>query len=113
MGFSILGFEEHTSSQLGSEERPHRVVDSGDERRHYNHQMLIVTADDDVRDTITNEPAARDFSSDGYSYSHRASAGVANNNSSTILGDVTLFRDFFLAAFSDYNVCKHTAVGFR
>lgn len=109
MGFSILGFEEDNPSQLGLVNRPHVLVENGDEGRHCD-QMVVLTAEDDVRDTAssTNVPTVRDMPSDGYPYSHRASAGVANN-SSTILGDMTIFRDFFLAAFSDYNVCKqHT-----
>jgi hypothetical protein len=114
MGFSILGFDEDSLAgvEQSPEKRLYAGVESGDEGRHHESpsQMLIMTSEDDVRDpTTSNEDAAtptRDVPSDGY-HAHRASAGVANN-SSTILGDLTLFRDFFVAAFSDYNVCIHT-----
>jgi hypothetical protein len=111
MGFSILGFQEDSpaGTEQGSEKRLYRGVESGDEGRHFESpsQMQIMTSEDDVRDPSSNDDAAtpfRDVPSDGY-HAHRASTAGVAKNSSTILGDMTLFRDFFVAAFSDYNVC--------
>jgi hypothetical protein len=63
----------------------------------------IVVEDDDSRDHLTSLDREHDESSE------KTSTAAARLNCGNMLGDMSLFRDFFMAAFSDgySNVSAH------
>ena len=106
MGFSILGYEEDDEGRYVVEGVLENHPEPSEEGRHGSSQP-IMTVEDDVREEACN-------SYDGPPPHYEATTSMNNPpyqnlpNNSSILGDMTLFRDFFLAAFSDYNVSEHT-----
>jgi hypothetical protein len=65
---------------------------------------MQITDDDDVAQELRDDSSLRD----------EAETGTSSPPNNSILGDFSLFRDFFLAAFSDgcYKVCRKSTVGF-
>lgn len=105
MGFSILGYEEGDEDRYLDEGVLENHPEPPEEVRHGSSQQ-ITTVEDDVREEACNSSDQPPSHYDTTSMNNPPYQNLPNNSS--ILGDMTLFRDFFLAAFSDYNVSEHT-----
>lgn len=106
MGYSIPGYYEQEDQEERPADESEKVPMAEEEGRHGSSQH-IATLEDDVREdpcNQSNHSSSKESPPSAMNEDPRPYQNLHDNSS--ILGDMTLFRDFFLAAFSDYNVSE-------